>query len=191
MRKLEKLVPPLDDEHREQWETIPNYSNYQVSNTGKVRSINYNRTGICKELKFWFDKLGYARVVLTKNGKCITFLVHRLVAMVFLDNPENKAEVDHIDTNPSNNNVSNLRWCTGSENKMNPLTRKRNSTNNRWKGKTGSLMHNSKAVRCVDTGEIFGSMTEAERITGIRHESISACCCGKISTAGGFLWTLA
>lgn len=73
---------------------------------------------------------------------------------------------------------------------MNILTRKRNSENNHWKGKTGALMHNSKAVLCVETGEIFGSMTEAERKTGIAHEDISACCRGKKRKAGGLHWKL-
>ena len=59
-------------------------------------------------------------------------LIHRLVAMAFIENPENKPCVDHIDGNVLNNNMNNLRWVTYSENMMNPITRERNSKGQNW-----------------------------------------------------------
>ena len=66
-------------------------------------------------------------VTLCKNGKTKRLSVHRLVAETFVPNPEGKPVVDHIDTNPKNNSVDNLRWVTTQENCMNPLTRINNS----------------------------------------------------------------
>lgn len=65
---------------------------------------------------------GYCDVSLSKDGKRIHKKIHRLVAEAFIPNPDNKPEVDHIDTDKDNNNVNNLRWVTHSENHLNPLT---------------------------------------------------------------------
>jgi hypothetical protein len=62
------------------------------------------------------NKRGYMKVMLWKDNKMYTKLVHRIVAEAFLDNPENKLEVNHIDGNPSNNHVTNLEWNTRVEN---------------------------------------------------------------------------
>ena len=60
---------------------------------------------------------GYAQVKLCKDGICKNFRVHKLVALAFIDNPENKPEIDHKDMNVTNNTVENLRWCSSYENK--------------------------------------------------------------------------
>lgn len=62
------------------------------------------------------DTLPYKVVTLYRHGKGLTQPVHRLVAIAFLPNPENKPEVNHKDANPSNNRVDNLEWCTRQEN---------------------------------------------------------------------------
>ena len=95
------------------WKEIPNYEGkYQVSNTGKVRSLNYKRTGKTKILKIREDKNGYTVVTLTKNSKKKTYSVHRLVAQAFIPNPNDLPEVNHKDENPANNFYTNLEWCT-------------------------------------------------------------------------------
>ena len=116
------------------WKDIKGFEGiYQVSNTGKVKSLarvvktknghyqSYNE----KILKT--QKTGYCLVMLCKERKRFPRQVHRLVAEAFIPNPENKPFIDHIDTNPQNNNIDNLRWVTQKENCLNPISRKNNS----------------------------------------------------------------
>lgn len=69
---------------------------YQVSNKGNVKSLNYNHTGKEKLLKLKTDKDGYRECLLVKNKENKYFRVHRLVAEMFIDNPEKKHFIDHI-----------------------------------------------------------------------------------------------
>ena len=166
---------------------------YQVSNLGNVKSLNYNRTGKERILNSLKNKDNYLCVVLCKDGKGESYLVHRLVAEAFLPKVEGKTHVDHINSDRQNNNVNNLRWCTNKENHNFELARKHKSEAKKGEksylyGKTGALHHRSKAVLCVENGKIYGSTMEAERKMGIAHESISKCCNGKRKSAGGYHW---
>ena len=96
------------------WKTIEDFSNYEVSTEGQVRNVKTNR--ILKNNK---NPHGRYQILLCGNGKPITCRTHRLVALAFIPNIEGKPEVDHIDRNPLNNNVSNLRWAARSENLYN------------------------------------------------------------------------
>ena len=111
-----------------------------ISNLGRVKSLERpvwtGKTWTTKKeriRKQTIDNNGYAQVGLC-NGKVKTYGVHRLVAMAFIPNPKKKTQVDHIDTNPLNNCVDNLRWVTPWENCNNPLTKKHQS--DRMKGNT-------------------------------------------------------
>jgi hypothetical protein len=96
------------------WKTIEEYETYSISKSGNVRN---NVTG--RILNPSKDTKGYFNVGLSKNKIGKTFKVHRLIALAFIENPENKKCVDHIDGNPQNNNISNLRFATTTENARN------------------------------------------------------------------------
>lgn len=92
---------------KEIWKPISGYENlYKISNLGNVISLRNNRF-----LKHHMIK-GYLFVQLSKDGKSRNYLVHRLVAGAFIDNPNNLPEINHKDENPLNNVVFNLEWCT-------------------------------------------------------------------------------
>lgn len=100
----------------EVWKVIENYPDYEVSNQGNVRSKRVNKLG--KLLKSTKGKNGYLTVALWNNVKK-TYNIHKLVASAFLQNPDNKRCVDHINRNKLDNRVENLRWVTHSENNCN------------------------------------------------------------------------
>lgn len=100
---------------------VENGDYYEVSCLGNIRSIdrvdNRNHKVKGRLLSKTKDKDGYLQVGLSLNGKMVKRKVHRLVALAFISNVENKLEVNHIDGNKENNNVDNLEWSTSSENK--------------------------------------------------------------------------
>jgi hypothetical protein len=99
------------------WKAIAGYeAQYEVSNFGRIKSLNFNRTGKERILKSVTIKSGYCQVSLCENNNCIIHSVHRLVAKAFIPNPENKPEVNHINGVKADNRVENLEWNTQSEN---------------------------------------------------------------------------
>lgn len=177
------------------WIPVSGYETlYEVSDKGNVRSIAFlcsrnnrlqpRRAPRC--LRQETSRDGYKRVVLSRYGEHKHFGVHRLVAMAFIPNPNNLPQVNHINEDPSNNNVFNLEWCTGKENCNHGLHRQR------IKERQTNAAHHSKAVNrySIDGKYIcsYPSAREAERQTGIASEQISRVCMGKNRHAGGFLW---
>lgn len=112
----------------EQRKDIPNYDNYEISNLANIRN---------KKTKYLFKskspKHRYIQVLLSKNNTTTSYALHRLVAEVFVENPKNKPQVNHIDGNKRNNIYENLEWVTPSENKIHSvsigLTSKTNNCN--------------------------------------------------------------
>lgn len=103
-------------EKREIYRDIPGYEGlYQISNYGNIKSLPRKRCKGCI-LKPYYPKNGYPHVMLSKNGIEKCYKVHRLVAEVFIPNPDKKPEVNHKNANKSDNKAENLEWCTTFEN---------------------------------------------------------------------------
>jgi hypothetical protein len=94
----------------EEWKVVNDYSNYHISNTGRLKNISRNQFIVGSK-----DVNNYVTAKLSKNNICKSKKIHRLVAEAFLPNPENKKTVNHKDHNPENNDVSNLEWATSRE----------------------------------------------------------------------------
>lgn len=145
------------------WKDIDGFIGlYQVSNLGKVKSLRrkvLTKNGHYQTYNEKILKMSKTNncVFLCKNGKIYPKLIHRLVAMAFIPNPENKPCVDHIDTNVNNNCVNNLRWVTQKENCLNPLTRIHNSLSKI--GHKGYLKQHTKETKeklsIIHTGRKF------------------------------------
>ena len=112
------------------WKAIPDYEGlYEISNIGRVRSLNYLHRGFVKILKLSAKNGKYIKVTLyNREGNPKTLRVHRIVAMVFLPEPTPKqTQVNHIDGDKQNNNVENLEWVSPQQNVNNPNTKHRMS----------------------------------------------------------------
>lgn len=119
----------------EVWKSVKNYEGiYEVSNIGRVKSLKFGKEKILKQVII----KGYCCLDLCKNGNIKRVKIHRLVLLAFIQNHENKLEVNHIDGNKKNNNVSNLEWNTASENKKHALLTGLRIMPN------GGIHHNSK-----------------------------------------------
>lgn len=103
---------------KEIWKTVPDFENYLVSNLGNVLNQKYNRYK--KPTKC---QNGYWSIGLSKNGKYKFWLLHRLVAITFLPNPQNKPQVNHINSDKKDNSVQNLEWVTSKENNIHSVAR--------------------------------------------------------------------
>ena len=115
------------------WKDVPGFPGYQVSNAGRVRSLprivkRGNHTmNISGSILRFGTSMGYSFVNLRKDGKSVSVKVHKLVALVFVENPQQRPEIDHINTKRKDNRPENLRWVNRHENNMNPITRERMS----------------------------------------------------------------
>lgn len=155
----------------EQWLPVVGYEGfYEVSNTGKVRSVDrvvVGGRGICtrkaesKEKRLYVAKIGYPVANLYKDNKFKQIPVHRLVAWAFLPNPHGYRYINHMDGNKLNNNLDNLEWCTQSHNVRHAF-------------RTGLHSQNTP-VKNVETGEVFYSEGEAARSVGGYQSCIGRC----------------
>lgn len=167
------------------WKDIPGYEGlYQVSNLGNVKSLNWRKTGNPRNLWLKPHRKGYLQVELAKNGIKRLFLVHRLVAEVFVPNPFSLPQVNHKDEVKTNNAVENLEWCNASYNAIYSL--KRSPSKRKRQGK--------KICQCSMDGELIKTWNDSRTIfleTGMSDWSISECCRGNRKTAYGYKWQYA
>lgn len=197
----------------EVWKDIQGYEGlYQVSNLGRVKSLGRFIESKLKGIdKVWkAEKIlkplkksdGYLNVRLYKDGKWKIFLVHRLVAIAFIPNTENKPYIDHVNTIRVDNTEKNLRWVTAKENAQNILTiehlknkkvseETKRKISARLSGKNhpmfgkkhseetkeklrGANNPTSRKVRNLNTNEIFCSVTDAGKKYGVTDSAIRA-----------------
>jgi len=112
------------------WKDVVGYEGlYEVSDLGNVRSLNYNKTGRIQELAYYINKSGYIVATLHNKGKQKGEYVHRLVLKAF-EGVQDDLECCHNDGDPSNNNISNLRWDTHRNNNLDK--RNHGTHNNHW-----------------------------------------------------------
>lgn len=112
-----KKVIQIPDLEGEIWKDVIDYEGiYLVSNLARVKRIMSRKNPTCDIMNNIYHPSGYVHISLTNNGKGRNFKLHRLVAIAFIPNPENKPQVNHIDGNKLNNLPSNLEWNTSKEN---------------------------------------------------------------------------
>lgn len=142
----------------------------------------------------YVDRAGYARVYLKTKSGMKRFLVHRIIAMCFIPNPNSKPCVNHIDGDKLNNSVENLEWCTYSENEHHSyhvLGKKVSMSHMRKIQQIHADSSSKKVDQISEDGEVvavFDSQAKASKETGISQGNISECCNGKRKIAGGYKW---
>ncbi len=178
----------------EEWKDIIDFEGlYEISNLGNVRSkdtkaelyingkLSSSRIIKGKQLKIFLNCIsGRKYVVLFKNSKTYTKLVHRLVAEAFIPNPNNYKEINHIDEDFTNNCVNNLEWCTRKYN-VNYGTRTQRQKEKMYK----------PVLQFNKNGEFikeYKSINQASEETGAYAQAISKVCKGERITAGKYIW---
>lgn len=167
--------------NEEIWKPISGFEGlYEISNLGRLRSWKNNKWGLAKEAKIIHGQKGrhYITSILCGYKDRRTVYIHRLVAETFLEKPEGKDFVNHINGNKLDNRAENLEWCTHAENMEHA-------------NRTGLTDCIRKKIVCVETARHFKSITEASKETGIGRTSIGHCLAGYAKTANGFHWRYA
>lgn len=194
--------------NEEIWKPVVGYEGlYEVSNFGRIKApLKIVRSGRMMRkyqeriITPQHNKLGYLCVVLYKDGKGKRYLVHRLVMLAFVPNPENKPHIDHINTIKDDNRLENLRWATAKENANNILTveymKKAHSPESYIRGNETKRKKNCrKAPKNVyqysKNGDLiakYPSLSDVERKLGIQTTNISKVLNDNTLSAGGYMW---
>lgn len=165
-----------------------------ISSFGRIASLNkeitYKNRSKTRKVKPFLKKPSirkdkYCNIYLEYNSQIKRFYVHRLVALHFLPNPHNYPYIDHIDTNPLNNNINNLKWCTPSMNSYNPITSVKNSLSHRSKPNV-----RSKPIVQIKDGKVINTFDYILLAEQEGHKSYGICHCLKDNkrTYHGYKW---
>lgn len=183
----------------EEWRDIKDYEGkYQISNYGRVKSLNFrNSVGNVKLMNVHYNKkTGYLSVLLCKGSKGKRFTIHRLVATAFIPNPNKCRDVNHKDENKLNNFVwvndngtvdlekSNLEWVSHKYN-INYSGNIRIAISNSVKKRQRRVVKLAKDQTIISE---YNSISEAALDNKLHLPNIIACCKGKTSNCGGFIW---
>ena len=165
----------------EVWKRASRNPNYLVTNTGRIR-----RDGSTKDHSTR-DHNGYLITDLYSQGNRETVRVSRLIAEEFIPNPDNKPEVNHIDGNKHNNNVSNLEWVSKKENVRHAWDNGLAKPSYGMQGKKNpNAGRKGKPFRIVETGEVFNTLEECEEAIAGNNRHINDCLRGRQRTHRGY-----
>lgn len=174
------------------WKPVVGYEGlYEVSSLGKIKSLKFWKERI---LKWWKDKDWYMLVVLCNKKVNLTSKIHRLVARSFIQNPENRPQVNHINWIKTDNRVENLEWCTVSENWIHKYRILKIPHPRWWLWKIRIWKYNKLSRRVIQYDKnmviiwVFEWANDASRILWISRWSISKVCNWKNKTSGWFIW---
>lgn len=183
------------------WKDIVGFEGrYQISNLGNVKSLNYGNRGYARNLVPKTNNKGYKWVELTNGNSKKCLLIHRLVALAFLKNPNNYPVINHKDENPQNNHVDNLEWCTTSYNNKYSIERhperfillKHRKSRDYYKVKTKYFnVHINQFSKNGEFIKQWFNFAELKHIKNYNNTSIKECCEGKRRTAYGYKWEFA
>lgn len=201
-KSLEPLIEIFEGiEICERWQDIEGYYDlYQISNFGRIKSLpktwnTWHRTPLTtktKILSLCKDSDGYIICGLSRNGELKNYKVHRLVAIHFIPNPDNKPEVNHRLGIKADNRFHQLEWHTPSENQLHAFKLGLQKPNKPWLGKTGKDNPHSRIVMQYTVNEEYikthYGASDAQRELGIDARGIGLAAKGKIKTFGGFIW---
>ena len=178
-----EITRPIQ-EATEEWKVIKDFPRYMISSYGRVFSIKRNK--ILKP----YNSHGYCVVDLgeRRDNRRASY-VHRLVADAFISNPDNKEEVNHINSVRHDNRVENLEWVTPSEN-VKHAWKYGNARVTEKMGKTTKELY-SKPVICVESKTLYNSLSQASEKTGLYKASISRCARHPEKTLYGCHWRFA
>ena len=173
----------------EEWEDVVGWEDlYYISSYGRIIRAKTNTCPmkLMHPYKQKNRKKTYFAIKLQTTGRRESWLVHRLVAMAFIPNPQNMKCVDHIDEDSTNNNISNLVWCTHHMNNINPIAILKESEAHRGKVNTAQ---NKEIVQIKDgkVVKIYRSITDAEK-DGYTRTIISRICNGANFLHRGSQW---
>ena len=156
---------------------------YDITKEGVIINLKTNR-----KYKGRIGNNGYLTWHTRINNKCYNWLIHRLLAIKYIPNPNNYPIVNHIDGNKLNISIDNLEWCNYSHNAKEAvrLGLLNNSNNHGVYKKVIQINKDTKEII-----KIYNSITEASKELKINKSSISFCCKGKYKTSGGYIWKYA